>query len=527
MKRNYILYVAVLFSVAFTSCSDFLDTAPDNRTELDSAGKITSLLVSAYPETLPVMAYELSSDNTVDNGAQYDPFWPEITSMYRWEDVTETDDDDPKGIWNGCYGAIAAANQALKAIEDLGDPISLNPQKGEALICRAYAHFVLANTFCMAYNPATAGEDMGIPYSSAPETKPVVHYERGTMEALYDNISKDIEAGLPLISDDIYTVPKYHFNRKAAYAFAARFYLFYTHTDKSNYTKVIQYANTVLGEGNPTNVLRDWAAINDLSTDLELRANAYISITEPSNLLLSPIFSVWGYAHGPYRSRNNRYGNSSSLFSTEGPAAAGPWGTSSNLRVTSGNIFGLIQKRYIPKMNAYFEYTDKAANIGHLHLVVPSFTTDETLLCRAEAYILTEQYNNAVADINYWLQTHTINYTAMSQADLVAYYEGVPYMPVPMTDSGRHTIKKRLNPAGFTLTEGDQENLIQCILHLRRVETVHEGLRWLDIKRYGIEIEHNRDGEASDILTKDDPRRAIQLPQDVISAGLEANPRIN
>ena len=55
--------------------------------------------------------------------------------------------------------------------------------------------------------------------------------------------------------------------------------------------------------------------------------------------------------------------------------------------------------------------------------------------------------------------------------------------------------------------------------------TIHEGLRWQDIKRYGIEISHNRDGLANDILKVDDPRRAMQLPQDVINAGLEANPR--
>jgi hypothetical protein len=57
------------------------------------------------------------------------------------------------------------------------------------------------------------------------------------------------------------------------------------------------------------------------------------------------------------------------------------------------------------------------------------------------------------------------------------------------------------------------------------METMHDGGRWYDLKRYGIEIAHNREGEADDVILKDDPRRAIQLPQDVISAGLQANPR--
>ena len=71
------------------------------------------------------------------------------------------------------------------------------------------------------------------------------------------------------------------------------------------------------------------------------------------------------------------------------------------------------------------------------------------------------------------------------------------------------------------------ENLIHCILHLRRVETLHDGLRWYDVKRYGIEISHNKDGMEPEVLKMNDPRRAFQLPQDVINAGLQPNPRNN
>lgn len=176
-------------------------------------------------------------------------------------------------------------------------------------------------------------------------------------------------------------------------------------------------------------------------------------------------------------------------------------------------------------MNAYFEYSDKAAGIGSLHLVVPMFTTDETLLCRAEAYILNGNLDAGVRDINYWLKNHTVTYQAKSRTDLVDFYSRIAYMPTVPENMAQRTIKKQLNPVGISVEDGDQENLIQCVLHLRRVETVHEGLRWLDIKRYGIEISHNRDGETPDVLTKDDLRRAWQLPQDVISAGVPGNPR--
>ena len=90
------------------------------------------------------------------------------------------------------------------------------------------------------------------------------------------------------------------------------------------------------------------------------------------------------------------------------------------------------------------------------------------------------------------------------------------------------TPKKALHP-DFTVESGTQENLIHAILHVRRILTLHEGLRWFDIKRYGLEIYrrtvYNNEITVNDELKADDSRRAIQLPQSVITAGLEANPR--
>ena len=74
----------------------------------------------------------------------------------------------------------------------------------------------------MAYNEATASENLGIPYITAPETSVGVAYDRGTLQEVYEKIDADIEAALPLIEGINFDVPAYHFNEKAAYAFAAR-----------------------------------------------------------------------------------------------------------------------------------------------------------------------------------------------------------------------------------------------------------------------------------------------------------------
>ena len=72
-------------------------------------------------------------------------------------------------------------------------------------------------------------------------------------------------------------------------------------------------------------------------------------------------------------------------------------------------------------------------------------------------------------------------------------------------------------------------NLIHAILQLRRIETYMQGLRFQDIKRYGLEICHMVDGEPTLQFKAGDQRGAIQLPQDVttkgLENGLEPNPR--
>lgn len=113
----------------------------------------------------------------------------------------------------------------------------------------------------------------------------------------------------------------------------------------------------------------------------------------------------------------------------------------------------------------------------------------------------------------------------MTLDDLNAFYDQLSYEPVIVNSPKERSVKKILNPEGFTVNAGTEENLIQLILQLRRLEGLQEGLRWYDLKRYGIEFSHNRAGNTPEVLTKDDPRRAIQLPQDVIDAGMEANPR--
>jgi len=518
MKNNKkILFVIFLFSLFVVSCDDYLDETPDNRTEVDTAEKVRKILVSAYPTTSYGLVTELSSDNVDDIGAE-NPYSDRFTEqVVYWEDVTETDNDSPTSIWEGCYGAVANANQALAGIEALNDD-SLSAEKGEALIARAYAHFVLVNVFSKNYNTQTSNSDLGIPYLEAAETTLNPQYERGTVAEVYEKINKDIEEALPLIRDDIYDVPKYHFNVKAAYAFAARFNLYY-----ENWAKAKEYASVVL-TADPASVLRDWEA-QSLVTRSQLPAStAYYEDT--SNLLTQAYTSILGVHFGAYYT-GSRFNHTSELSSRESLEVALPWASNASLypyyRPFVYNAANL-DKTLFMKMPYLFEYTDPVAGIGYSKTVKTPFTNDETLMVRAEANVMLKQYDAALDDLNTFGGNY-YNYGGGTTSidEINTFYDGVAY-----STEDNATQKKKLSPK-FTIEAGTQENMLHYTLQLRRILTMHEGLRWFDVKRYGIVVPRYQytDSETIvvDVLAADDARKAIQLPQDVISAGLTANPR--
>ncbi|MEI7502004.1 MAG: RagB/SusD family nutrient uptake outer membrane protein [Paludibacter sp.] len=516
MKIKYINKVFIIASIllATISCNEFLDVAPDNRALLDTDKKITSLLVSAYPEQSTWLLCELSSDNADDNGGTWETTTALEKQAFTWSDATEIEQDSPQSIWDGYYHAIASANQALQAIHELGDPQRLDAQKGEALMCRAYCHFVLANVFCKSYG-TTSSTDLGIPYMDKTETKVSPHYERGNVADVYAKIGLDLKTALPLIDDQIYSVPKYHFNRKAAYAFATRFNLYYR-----NYDKVIEYANIVLTD-DPVSVLRDWQYGGSLSYNDKFRPDWYIGKDNRATLLNITTQSLWGRVCGAFFG-GSKYAHNEIIASFETVSSSGPWGSAGAFYYNSASYSG-IPKVISRTFDEYFEYSDPVNGIGLPHIIQTEFTTDETLLCRAEAYALTKQYDNATKDLSAIMKAYSSAGSSITRSKINSFYGAMAYYTVL-----KPTAKKQLYP-DFSIETGEQENFIDCVLHMRRILTIHQGLRWFDVKRYGIKI-YRRTVDKTPIIAQDsllvnDPRRAIQLPQNVINAGITANPR--
>ena len=534
MKIKNIIYKGslMLASVAIlASCSDQLDTLPDNRTTLDTPKKIAGLLVTAYPDRTPTLFNEWMSDNTDYMGAQNSQGNRGGDQYFFWQEQTEGGNDSPEQVWMLYYEGVYKANEALAAIEDQGGPKNdiLRNSKGEALLIRAYDHFILANEFCRPYNGKTSTKDAGLYYATgiADFSAAAEQSNRGTVADVYAKIAADIEAGIPLLNDT-YEVPKYHFNKQAAYAFATRFYLYYEKWEKAK-----EYADKLLGS-NPAASLRDYRALQAMplsKSDQAVKiAEAYCSASADCNLLVQTSVSNAGMALGPWLI-SKRYTLTNYLSETELFNSNNIWGTSSNLiwkpfTVNSGeNNFALLMK--LPRE---FEIRNTTTGSGYLRTLNVDFTMDEALLNRAEAEIMLGQNDAACADMTIWMKNFFNTNVTLTPTSVQTYFKTVPYA---YADAAKMvpSFKKHISPRFTIDAEGSvQESLLQCLLNFRRIETVHQGMRWMDIRRYNIEIPrrligaNGRPSKNLDWLEKDDPRQVVQIPQSIREAGVAGNP---
>lgn len=188
-----------------------------------------------------------------------------------------------------------------------------------------------------------------------------------------------------------------------------------------------------------------------------------------------------------------------------------------------------------------FEYTDKVAGIGYCHIIRREFTATELLLERAEAYLLGDHdIDNCVADIiayeesrqsfspsNKSFYTSNNALTPLTHDMIKNYYE---YNTRIGEDEQNSNVLKTWdftqNMSTNFVVPQNLELYMNCINDMRRYETAYTGHRFFDMKRWGMEWSHtygNANSQTTVTIKWDDPRRAIEVPQEVLAAGMESS----
>jgi len=477
------------------SCNDFLNEAPDNRVALNNLDKAAQLLTNAYSIASPAFTDWMTDDTGYTRGVNIRQVHERA---YEWGEFVDdpNEQDSPSFFWFESYNSIAHANEVLAVLADL--PASTDEMKAkkravesEARLTRAYAHFMLVNLFAKHYDNSTAETDLGVPYVETPETVFIKTYRRNTVKEVYDKVEADMLKGIELVDDSFFANSgKYHFNRNAALAFASRFYLF-----KQDYDKCIEYSTKMLA-GDPSSFVRDHTSDEFISAGSSPTAypQLYSSPLQRSNLLLMRKISLiqrLDFAHGP---TNEVFDD---IF---GPNPYGGTDERENPAFQKGENGG-FPARY----ESLFERSSLNSNVGTPYHIGIMFRGEEVLLNRAEALAQRNRITEALADLQVLANKR---------------YSGT-LNTITITDL------RNFFGVGSIGNISNRSVVMEYILIERRREFFVQGMRWFDIKRFGLSVEHVLgDGNTVIELTEDDLRKVLQIPKSAIDVGgLKPNPR--
>lgn len=521
IKKSLAITLLTSAAVVSVSCSKYLDQAPDNRTEINTAEKISQLVASAYPKASYAAMLNSRVDYVSDKGTGYEH--DNNTYSFFWRDVQNTSQDTPDYFWSKCYYSISEVNHAIEAYESMGEPSNATPYIGEALLIRSFSHFLLVSLYAQMYEPGSANDTPGIPYVTEPEKVVIQNYERGKVADVWEMAGKDLTDGLKMIGgDDLYKAPRFHFTKKAANAYATRFYLY-----KGEWAKVIEHANSVIptavlnssgnvDESSPANVyavanFQPWLTYYSQVQSSNDIKNMYTKGDNASNLLLTEMSSRMSRYANTWR-----YGCASSDVSNTVKAknaTGGSWGYRSYSSSST--------HYYLPKYREHFVRTSINATTGTIYTIFPYFRNEEVLLNRAEAYIMTDNFDAALADLNIFCRQRVKSYNEVSnvltQAKLVNFYKQ------ELSDPDHYLAK--YNAFGAASWSEEKRALILFVLECRRNEFMWEGLRYWDMIRYKIPVTHTTYTGESNTLYPGDDRWVLQIPETAKLSGLELNPR--
>lgn len=477
-KMRIYKYSILLFACfLFTGCEHFLGEAPDERLTINTLEKVNQTLTSAYQNSRGYRFTHFCTDDVTRTEGVYDSD-PIIEDLYSWsQNIQEqTHQDSPSEYWRVSYASIAAVNHALDALKG----ITINEDEegkaaaieGEAYVIRSYCHFMLVNLFCKHYDPQTATSDLGIPYVTEPERELEVNYERGTVEDVYQKAENDLKKGIELLeaNSNYFKTNKYHFTFPTVYLYASRFYTF-RNKDAQDVTSAISFAEKAIKAFGGVEVMRPWS-------DYETDNFGPIDVDQQEVGMVQNTYT-WNSFNWVYQS---------TLGIRSKQWARNPLRLSDNRIYISYTRDGDI---FVPAF--YFVYDQSTSEKSAIDI----FPLAEAVLNAAEGYARADQPAQALKYLGDFAKKVYQNY----------------------------------NPATFTLdnlkmalgTEDEKEALIQTILFERRMQFLFKGMRWFDIRRYNLEVEHPLTDGTTLKLSEVNPNRTFQIPNYAIAAGMEPN----
>ena len=236
MKKNYVIYLSLVFALLFSSCEEaYLDTTPTASIDAGSAyattknasaainGIYRSFIVrylssqghSGHPAMMIILD-KMGEDLIIGTTAGTNGWHANETRWVAHRSDVNTMAQFP---WELYYRIIGNANIGIANIDKaVGPAADRNTLKGEALALRAFGYFNLVQLYGKRYDAtAKPNTQLGVPLVLEPTTegKP-----RNTVEEVYTQINKDLADAAALLTTS--RLNKSHINLSVVKGLQAR-----------------------------------------------------------------------------------------------------------------------------------------------------------------------------------------------------------------------------------------------------------------------------------------------------------------
>lgn len=231
MKKTIYNLLLIAGITLMASCSDFTDLKPKGANLLSTTEELELLLNTGEYANL------FSSDNKrIGSNCVYDfedvvtplnavnktatairnGFFDDDTNISRLQQLTNSDK-----IYTSCYNLIGrVANPILTQLPlTEGSELKKNSLKAEALVIRAFAHYIALQRFAKAYNGSN-GDNPAIIYMTEDKSIDNV-YEKNTIAECLDKMLKDVDDAIALNTLPDNSINYMRWNKAAAYALKA------------------------------------------------------------------------------------------------------------------------------------------------------------------------------------------------------------------------------------------------------------------------------------------------------------------
>ncbi len=251
-KNQLYALAAIIFIFCNISCKKFLDEKSDAKLVVPSSQKDLQALMDDYTKInfADIGCMEISSDDYYLTFNDWNTLASDFKALHIWqpEDIFKPINTD----WFKPYQIIYSANTVLEKINEVEkEPLSeWKNIQGQAYYHRAKSFFLLASAWCLAYDSATAKNELGLPLRLNTDFNETS--VRSSLAQTYNQIISDCKQAINFLPQTPMHVVRP--SKPAAYALMARIMLF-----MRRYPQAESYADSAL---QLKNTLLDYNTLN-------------------------------------------------------------------------------------------------------------------------------------------------------------------------------------------------------------------------------------------------------------------------